>query len=173
MTCLSCCARVVLTVVALFSVSLVQAQEKSQKFAHISFPDEVKYVAVNDNHIYTGNLSTIWIANPRTLEFDELLHLDNIFTHNVQGIAAKGNEAYTYICGAGIYKLGTEKGTSKIVCRRDEKFVRNYEEAYSAMSIDPLGEHLLLYGQNENAVVFKIHPEMTPIVRYDNHVSDA
>lgn len=173
MTCLSCCARAVLTVVALFSVSLVQAQEKSQKFAHISFPDEVKYVAVNDNHIYTGNLSTIWIANPRTLEFDELLHLDNIFTHNVQGIAAKGNEAYTYICGAGIYKLGTEKGTSKIVCRRDEKFVRNYEEAYSAMSIDPLGEHLLLYGQNENAVVFKIHPEMTPIVRYDNHVSDA
>lgn len=41
------------------------------------------------------------------------------------------------------------------------------------MNIDPTGEYLVLYGFNENAVVFQIHPLMTPVIRYDNNVSDA
>lgn len=165
--------RLTMAIIAVLSVSAALSQERTKQFAHIGYPDEVKYVAVNDNHIYTGNLANIWIADRATLKPDELLHLDNIFTINVQGIAAKSDDAYTYICGKGIFKLGTAKGTSHVVRHRDDKFVRNYEEAYSAMSIDPSGEYLLLYGQNENAAVFKIHPDMTPVVRYDNYVTDA
>lgn len=160
-------------VAVLLSFSAAQAQEHSGNFAHIRFPDEVKYVAVNKHHIYVGNLGNIWIADPATWKYDELLHLDNILTTNVQGLAAKGDDAYTYIGGKGVFRLGTAKGTNKRVRPRDESFVRNFEEAYNGMNIDPTGQYLVLYGRNENAAVFKIHPDMTPIVRYDNYVSDA
>lgn len=151
----------------------MQAQEKSAKFAHIRFPSEVYYVDFNDDYGFVGNPLTIWRFNPKDLSFDEIvdIHGRGWFTQ-IQGMAARGNNMYFYINGEGIYRVANGQ-KPQLVRPREDRFVKNYEEAYSQMSIDPSGLYLLLYGSNENAAVFSILENMTPIVAFNDHVMDA
>lgn len=149
------------------------SQEKSNKFAHIKLPDELKAVKVTPRYAFAHSNNKIWRIDRDKLTFEEIANIDGKgwFTE-IQGIAADAKNLYYYVNGEGIYSIPIEGNTSTLV-RPKGGFTRNYEEAYSSMDIDPSGRYLLLYGWHENAAVFDILNDMNPICAYNDYVKDA
>lgn len=161
-------------VLAVSTCSMIYAQQSTQKFAHVALPTEIKYLTWNDNGPYVGDYYGIWRIDAKTWTPDSAVAMKskNPF-RTIQGMAGRGNDIYFYVNGAGVYRL-QPKGQKPLMVRpRSNDFVRNYEEAYSSMGTDPTGQYLLLYGQNENAVVFDIARDMSPVVVFNDYVRDA
>lgn len=157
----------------LMAVPVLQAQEKNNKFGHILFPDEIKYLDFNSHAGYAGNTRNIWKFNTKDFSFEPFVDIKDkgLFTE-IQGLAGRGENLYYYVSGEGVYK--TSSGVDpKIVKARDDDFVKHYEEAYSGMRFDPTGRYLILNGWKENAVVFDIENGMKPVVVFNDYVRDA
>lgn len=163
-----------LIIVLLSVCTTVNAQQASQKFAHVSLPDEVKHLTWNEKGPYAGTDRGIWKIDTQKWTPDSMALLkSNNYFKTIQGIAGSGKDLYFYVNGDGVYRL-QPKGQKPLMVRpRNEKFLKNYEEAYSAMGTDPTGQYLLLYGQNENAVVFDILKDVSPVVVFNDYVMDA
>lgn len=167
--------KLISTVLALWCIYVAaNAQEFSQKFAHVSIPEEIEAITWNDEAPYVSSMYGIWRIDTKTWHADSVAHLkaNNPFI-TVQGIAGVGNNLYFYINGDGIYRLQS-KGLHPLLIRPSSKdFTKNIEEAYSAMNVDPTGQYLLLYGKNENVAVFDIASDMKPVVVFNDYVMDA
>lgn len=159
----------------LFIMSLmVSGTVNAQKFAHVSLPEEIDYVAWSDDGPYAASFYSIWKIDTSTWTPDSVAALKsrNPFK-TIQGITGCGKDLYFYVNGDGIYRLQS-KGLKPLLVRpRNEKFLKHIEEAYSQMGTDPTGQYLLLYGKNENAVVFDIARSVSPIVVFNDYVIDA
>lgn len=150
------------------------SQEKTQKFAHIQFPDELKAVKVTPRYAFAHSNNKIWRIDRDKLTFEEIAKIEGKgwFTQ-IQGITADANNLYYYVNGEGIYSIPLEGTTSTLVRPKSSSFTRKHEEDYSSMDIDPTGRYLLLYGWHENVAVFDIHNDMKPICAYNDYVHDA
>ncbi|MDO5395642.1 MAG: hypothetical protein Q4F07_06730 [Bacteroidales bacterium] len=163
-----------LLIFAISAYSVSYAQQSSENFAHISLPAEIKYLTWNNSGPYVGNHAGIWKIDTKTWTPDSAVALksNNPFK-TIQGIAGRENDLYFYINGEGVYRMQSKGMKPLLVRPRSEDFVKNLEEAYSSMGTDPTGQYLLLYGQNENAVVFDIFRDMSPVAVFNDYVMDA
>ena len=168
-------ARLIPVLVALLTtLPGAEAQQVSKKFAHVAMPDEITRVTHNAHESFAGNSRKIWRIDTRTWTADSaaFLNPNKVFT-TIQGMAGHGENLYFYVNGDGVYRLGAKGTKPQIVRSAGKDFCKNIEEAYSAMNVDPTGGFLVLYGQNENAVVFDIARGMQPVVVYNDYVPDA
>lgn len=167
--------RFTLVLLSLFSVCCaLQAQEKSSRFAHIKLPGEGDAVAVTPRNAFVKGGAKLWRIDTDKGSVEQIVDVsDKGWFTQVQGVASKGENLYYYVNGEGIYSLPIDGNTPTLVRPRSDEFVRNYEEAYSSMNVDPTGRYLLLYGWNENVAVFDILNDMKPICAYNDYVKDA
>lgn len=165
---------VIVAIASIGSANMVRAQEKSANFAHVSFPDEVKAVAVNPHNAFARGYTKLWRINTDNWTIEQIDDVrDKGWSTQIQGVATDNDNVYYYVNGEGIYQMPVDGNSAKIVTPASDEFKRNYEEAYSAMNIDPTGRFLLLYGFNENAAMFDLKNGVKPVSAYNDYVSDA
>lgn len=150
------------------------SQEKTQKFAHIQFPEELKAVKATPRYAFAHSPNKIWRIDRDKLTIEEIAMIEGKgWSTQIQGITADNNNLYYYVNGEGIYSIPLEGNTSTLVRPKSDKYTHKIEEDYESMDIDPSGRYLLLYGRHENAAVFDIHNDMNPICAYNDYVYDA
>ncbi len=152
----------------------LQAQESSKKFAHVRLPAEISHVTQNAHEAFAGNSKNIWRIDTKTWKAESAFSISSDkWSADIQGMAGHGEGLWFYVSGEGIHRLGSKGTKPQLVRPRNDDFIRNIEEAYSGMNIDPTGRCLLLYGKNENAAVFDIANGMKPVVVFNDFVRDA
>lgn len=167
----------VVIAVCLFFICVPQIaypQEKTQKFAHLQFPDEIKAVKVTPRYAFAHSNNKIWRIDRDKLTIEEIAKIEGkSWNTQIQGIAADNNNLYYYVNGEGIYSIPLEGTTSTLVRPKSDTFTHKIEEDYESMDIDPSGKYLLLYGRHENVAVFDILNDMNPICAYKDFIYDA
>lgn len=163
------------TVVSLICFALpAMAQEHSQKFAHIQFPEEIKVAVPNIHNAFAQAFQKVYRINTVDWTFEEVYDIsDKGPFKNIQALTTAGDNVYWYVGGEGIYRMAWDGKEQTLVRPASKDFKKNIEEAYSGMNIDPTGQYLLLYGKNENVAVFDIHALMKPVVAFNDFVNDA
>lgn len=168
-----CIIKSVAVALCVLASGMTYAQSRTARFAHIPLPEEPDCMAPDGDKPLLASKTKIWTIDPAKWTLTQAVDASNRGWDNyIQGVAARGSDAFFYISGEGIYRL-RPAGAPELVRPREEKWLKNYSEAYKAMNIDPTGSFLLLYGQNENAAVFDIAAGMKPVAAFNDHVMDA
>jgi len=150
------------------------AQEKSDKFAHIKFPEEIDAVAHTAHNTFAKGSRAVYRINTSDWSIDKVFDISDKspFT-TVQALAAHGEDVYWYVNGEGIYHITWNGNEPKLCAPRNANTCAHYEEDYGAMNIDPTGRYLVLYGWRENAAVFDITNGMTPVAVFNDYTRNA